>query len=189
VADVRMPAVFIDRDGTLIEERGYLDRLELIQPYDYAVDAIHLLKQAGYRIVVVTNQAGVARGRFAESFVNEAHAYLQSWLGRRNAALDGYYYCPHHPEGTVAEYAHGCDCRKPSPGMVQRAAAELNLDVAHSYVVGDKWLDMGLARNAGARGILVRTGYGRGVEGTPPAGLEDTPVVDDLLAAARLIVT
>ena len=152
------PAVFLDRDGTLIEEHGYLDRLELIAPFPYAAPALRRLREAGYALVLVTNQAGVARGYFDEAFVKEAHRHLAALLAREDLALDGYYYCPHHPEGVIAEYRRICRCRKPGPGMVEQAAADLGLDVARSFVIGDKWLDVELARNAGARGILVRTG-------------------------------
>ena len=153
------PAVFLDRDGTLIEERGYLDRLDLIAPFPWASAALRRLRDAGYALVLVTNQAGVARGYFDEAFVQEAHRHLAALLAADGAVLDGYYYCPHHPDGTVAGYRRTCRCRKPGPdgGAGRR---DLGLDVARSFVVGDKWLDVELAANAGARGILVRTGYG-----------------------------
>ncbi len=183
------PAVFLDRDGTLIEERGYLDRLDLIAPFPYTPGALRRLREAGYALVLVTNQAGVARGYFDEAFVRDAHRHLAELLAREDLALDGYYYCPHHPDGVVAEYRRACRCRKPGPGMVEQAAADLGLDLARSYVVGDKWLDVELARNAGARGILVRTGYGAGVEGAVPPGLEPAGIVDTLREAAELIVT
>jgi D-glycero-D-manno-heptose 1,7-bisphosphate phosphatase len=181
------PAVFLDRDGTLIEERGYLDRLDSIEPFPSTPEALRLLKDAGYALVVVTNQAGVARGFFDEPFVQEAHRHLAALLARHGIVLDGYYYCPHHPEGMVDTYRRACRCRKPGPGMVEQAAADLDLDVARSFVIGDKWLDIELAKNAGARGILVRTGYG-GLEGQAPPGVEPLAVVDTLLDAAHEIL-
>lgn len=180
------PAVFLDRDGTMIEERGYLGRLDLIEPLPSTADAIRRLRAAGFVIVVVTNQAGVARGYFDEAFVQSAHAHLDLLLG--DAAPDAYYYCPHHPEGTIARYARACRCRKPGPGMVERAAAELGIDVARSFVVGDKWLDIGLANQAGARGILVRTGYGAAIADAPPPGLAVERVVATLGEAADYIL-
>jgi D-glycero-D-manno-heptose 1,7-bisphosphate phosphatase len=181
-------AVFLDRDGTMIEERGYLDRLDLVSPFPYTADAIIRLRQAGFAIVVVTNQAGVARGYFDESFVRSTHAHLDALLGPA-AAPDAYYYCPHHPDGVVAGYAVACRCRKPSPGMIEQAAAELGLDIARSFVVGDKWLDVGLANQAGARGILVRTGYGEHMADAPPPGTSVDRIVATLDEAAHYIVS
>ncbi len=182
------PAVFLDRDGTLIEERGYLGGLEQIALFPWTIDALRRLKRAGYALVVVTNQAGVARGYFDEPFVREAHRHLASLLAEGGIAMDGYYYCPHHPDGTVPEYRQSCHCRKPGPGMIEAAARDLSLDVARSFVVGDKWLDVGLAVNAGARGILVRTGYGARIETDPPTGVTAFGIVDTLLDAADVIV-
>jgi D-glycero-D-manno-heptose 1,7-bisphosphate phosphatase len=182
------PAVFLDRDGTLIEERGYLSQLDLIAPFPWTLPALRRLRDAGYALVLVTNQAGIARGFFDEAFVQEAHRHLAAMLAADGVALDGYYYCPHHPEGSVAEYRRTCRCRKPGPGMVEQAVADLGLDITRSFVVGDKWLDVELAANAGARGILVRTGYGAGTEGTPPAGVPVYGVVDTLGDAADLIL-
>jgi D-glycero-D-manno-heptose 1,7-bisphosphate phosphatase len=180
--------VFLDRDGTVIEERGYLGRLELIELFPTAAEAIRLLKDAGYAVVIVTNQAGIARGLFDEAFVLSAHARLDEMLRREGAVVDGYYYCPHHPDGIVDRYRVRCECRKPAPGMVLHAAADMDLDVKRSFVVGDKWLDIGLARNAGATGVLVRTGYAGGDETVPPAGCEPAVMVDTLLDAARWIL-
>jgi D-glycero-D-manno-heptose 1,7-bisphosphate phosphatase len=181
------PAAFLDRDGTVIEERGYLGRLELIELFDGSAEAIRILKDAGYAVVIVTNQAGIARGLFDEAFVESAHARLDAMLRAQGAVVDGYYYCPHHPDGSVNRYRVRCDCRKPAPGMVRQAAADLDLDVSRSFVVGDKWLDIGLARNAGARGVLVRTGYAGGDDPQPPPGCEPDVIVDTLLDAARWI--
>jgi D-glycero-D-manno-heptose 1,7-bisphosphate phosphatase len=182
------PAVFLDRDGTVIHERGYLHRLDLIEPFSYTADALTMLARAGYALVIVSNQAGVARGYFDEAFVQEAHRHLAGLLARDGIVMDGYYYCPHHPDGIVEPYRRACRCRKPGPGMVERAAAELKLDVSRSFVIGDKWLDVELAQNAGARGVLVRTGYGADVETDRPSGVEPLAVVDTLLEAARIIV-
>ena len=183
------PAVFIDRDGTIIEEAGYLDRLELIAPYPWSAPAMRALQAAGFALVVVTNQAGIARGYFDEGFVREAHARLDAMLREDGVVVDGYYYCPHHPEGVVAGYRRVCDCRKPAPGLVQAAARDLDLDLARSFVVGDKWLDIELAQNLGMPGVLVRTGYGSRIEGTPLEGVRPAHVVDTLLDAAEWIMS
>ena len=117
------PAVFIDRDGTLIEEVGYLDRLERLTFYPWSIDAVQLLNRAGFAVVVVTNQAGVARGFFDEAFVEEAHRFIDDQIRAAGAEIAGYYHCPHHPDGSVERYSVRCECRKPSPGMVTRAGA------------------------------------------------------------------
>ena len=182
-------AVFLDRDGTMIQERGYLDRLDLVSPFPYTADAIRRLRSAGFRIVVVTNQAGVARGFFSEDFVRETHRHLDRLLACEGAAPDAYYYCPHHPEGVVEGYRLVCRCRKPSPGMIERAAVDLGIDVARSFVVGDKWLDVGLANQAGARGILVRTGYGEAMADDPPADVHAEHIAPTLREAADYILS
>ena len=182
------PAVFLDRDGTLIDERNYLDRLDLIAPFPGVAAALTRLRDAGFALVLVTNQAGVARGSFDESFVRAAHEHLAALFARDGIVLDGYYYCPHHPEGAVEAYRRTCRCRKPAPGMVEEAARDLDLDVARSFVIGDKWLDVELAKNAGARGILVRTGYGADIEAEPPHGVHPFAIVDTLADAADVIV-
>jgi D-glycero-D-manno-heptose 1,7-bisphosphate phosphatase len=140
-------------------------------------------------VVVVTNQAGVARGYFSEAFVNEAHRHLDTLLAPEGAAPDAYYYCPHHPDGVVEGYRAVCRCRKPAPGMVEQAVRDWDIDVARSFVVGDKWLDVGLANQAGARGILVRTGYGEATADAPPPGVRAERVVPTLREAVDYIVS
>ena len=182
------PAIFLDRDGTLIEERGYLGDLSQISLFPYSAPALRDLRAAGYALVVVTNQAGVARGFFDEAFVRRAHEALDRMLRAQGVVIDGYYYCPHHPAGVVEGYRRECRCRKPAPGMIEDAARDLGLDVARSWVIGDKWLDVELARRAGARGVLVRTGYGAAIEAEPPPGVKPAAVLDDLGEAARWIL-
>ena len=182
------PAVFLDRDGTLIEEAGYLDRLERIVFFPFSVDAVRLLNRAGCAVVIVTNQAGVARGIFPESFVAQAHAHLRDRLEAGGARIDGFYYCPHHPDGTVEAYRRSCECRKPGDEMLRRAAADLDLDLARSTVVGDRWHDIEAGKRAGARTLLVRTGYGRTEEQRPKRGLEADAVVDYLIEGVSWIL-
>jgi D-glycero-D-manno-heptose 1,7-bisphosphate phosphatase len=182
------PAVFLDRDGTLNEDVGYLDRLERLTLFPWSIDAVRLLRRAGYAVVVVTNQGGVARGLVSESFVEEVRRAIECRLADIGERLDGHYCCPHEPHAAVAAYRKECDCRKPRPGLLHQAARELDLDIARSVVVGDKWSDIGVARAAGARGVLVRTGYGRGQEREPPAGLRAEAVTDTLMDAASWIL-
>ena len=170
----KRPAVFIDRDGTVIDDVAYLSRLEDIHPIRGVSDSLRRLRKAGYAVVLVTNQSGVARGYFDEPFVRETHRVLEQLLGFN---FDGVYYCPHGPDD-------GCLCRKPSPGMVNAAIENLGLRRQGSYVVGDKSADMELARNAGMPGILVRTGYGAQSSGQSDA----SHVVADINEACEWIL-
>ena len=162
-------AVVLDRDGTLIKESGYLDRLERLELFPYTIDAVRLLNRAGFVVVVATNQSGVARGLFDESFVAGVHDYIDTVLEAGGARVDRWYYCPHHPEASLPTYRQDCNCRKPRPGMLQHAARFLDFDLARSFAVGDRWHDIEAAAAAGAKGILVRTGYGRIQEQEDPS--------------------
>jgi D-glycero-D-manno-heptose 1,7-bisphosphate phosphatase len=154
------PAVFLDRDGTMSHDVGYLRRIEDLRWFPSTVDAVRLLNRAGFLVCVVTNQSGIARGVIAPEFVPEVHARMAETLAAGGARVDGWFYCPHHPRAEVAALRAVCDCRKPEPGMIHQAAAQLSIDLARSFVVGDKQSDVGLADRVGARGVLVRTGYG-----------------------------
>ena len=182
------PAVFLDRDGTLNEDVGYVDRLERLRIYPWSVDAVRLLRRAGYAAVIVTNQDGVARGFVEEPFVEEIRRVIERRLAAVGERLDGHYACPHDPHARVRAYRRDCDCRKPRPGMIHQAARELDLDVGRSVVIGDKWSDIALARAAGARAVLVRTGYGRTQELNPPADLRPDAVADTLMDATSWIL-
>jgi D-glycero-D-manno-heptose 1,7-bisphosphate phosphatase len=180
--------VFLDRDGTLIEEVGYLRTPDQVVLFPWSIDSVRALNRAGLPVVVITNQSGIARGFLTEAMVEEVHRHLSSLLAAGGARIDAYYYCPHHPAGSVTAYVRSCDCRKPGCALIDRAAADLNLDPARSFVVGDKWIDVGAARSAGSRGILVRTGYGAGEEAQPQADLSADVVVDNLAEAASWIL-
>lgn len=156
-------AFFLDRDGVIVEEVQYLALPEQLSLLPGAAAAIARLNRAGVPVVVITNQAGVAHGYFPEDRVAEVHRRLDEMLAAEGARVDGYYYCPHHPTAEVAAYRIACACRKPATGMLQRAAAELALDLERSYMVGDKLSDIQAGLNAGCRPILVCTGYGAGV--------------------------
>jgi D-glycero-D-manno-heptose 1,7-bisphosphate phosphatase len=183
------PAVFLDRDGTIIEEMGYLVPGVPVHLYPFAARAIAKLANAGFAVVVVTNQGGIALGMYDHAFVDETHAALDGVLAAAGAPVARWYFCPHHPKGSVPAWTGACECRKPEPGMVERASRELQVDLARSWVVGDQWRDVELARRAGARGILVRTGHGASLEHEWPDGVERPPVIcDDLDAAAEHIL-
>jgi D-glycero-D-manno-heptose 1,7-bisphosphate phosphatase len=149
------PAVFLDRDGTIAEEVGYLNHASRFRMFPFVAGAIHRLNEAGLPIIVVTNQSGVGRGFFPESLVQIVNEMMTQQLAAAGAKIDAIYYCPHVS-------AENCNCRKPKTGMLDRAAREHALDLQRSYVVGDRYGDIELARNARARSILVRTGYGEG---------------------------
>jgi D-glycero-D-manno-heptose 1,7-bisphosphate phosphatase len=152
-------AVFFDRDGTINVEVGYLNDLKQLELITGAGAALNRLNKAGILVVLVTNQSGVARGFFTEDFVRKTHALLADMLRKEGARLDGIYYCPHHPKSGNAPYVRACDCRKPGIGMLEQAARELDVDLARSFVVGDKWSDVELGQRAGAVSILVETGF------------------------------
>jgi D-glycero-D-manno-heptose 1,7-bisphosphate phosphatase len=156
------PAIFLDRDGTLAHEVGYVNHPSRFRLYPWAVDTVRLINRGGLLAVVVTNQAGVARGYFPESQILEVHAMMRAAVEAGGGRLDGVYYCPHHPEVGEPPYRMDCDCRKPRPGLLRKAAAELGADLARSWVVGDRHGDLALAWSVGARGALVKTGYGLG---------------------------
>jgi len=183
------PAVFLDRDGTLIEEAGYLDDIARLALFPSTVDALRMLARAQYRLVVLTNQSGIALGLFDEPFVRQTHEALAVRLDAAGARIDGWYFCPHHPAGQVPALTRVCTCRKPAPALAQQAAVDLDIDLARSWMVGDRWGDVGVAATAGmAGGILVRTGYGRSAEARPMAGVTAAFVADDIMDAASWIL-
>jgi D-glycero-D-manno-heptose 1,7-bisphosphate phosphatase len=155
-------AVFIDRDGTLTEEVGYVNHPSRLRLLPRSAEAIRRLNRAGVPAVLATNQAGLARGYFSKDVLDAVQAELVAQLAREGAVLDGVYVCPHHPDAGEPPFRADCDCRKPRPGLLLRAAAELGLDLPRSALVGDKPSDLAAARAVGARGVLVLTGYGRG---------------------------
>lgn len=173
-------AVFLDRDGTLIEEKDYLADPEDVALVPGAVEALERLREAGYLLVVVTNQSGIARGLYTEADYQAVADRLAELLEARGVALDAVKHCPHHPDHTGP-----CACRKPATGMHREAAAELAIDPARSWYVGDKISDVLPALELGGRGILVRTGYGGQHEGQVPPSVS---VVDDVAGAVARIV-
>lgn len=178
------PAVFLDRDGTINIEKDYLYRIEEFEFTPGAVEAIKLLNQAGYLVVVVTNQSGVARGYYSEADMAALHRYIDTVLASQGARVDAWYHCPHHQAGK-APYNQECDCRKPMPGMLLQAAADHAIDLTRSWMVGDKSADIEAGLAAGCKPVLVMTGYGAE---TADGMLPEVPRCSDLLEAARLIV-
>jgi D-glycero-D-manno-heptose 1,7-bisphosphate phosphatase len=185
------PAIFLDRDGTLNHEVGYVNHLSRFRLYAYAVDAVRLINRSSYLAVLVTNQAGVARGYFPESLVKEVHQSLVRSLEAGGAHLDGLYYCPHHPSAGQPPYRCDCDCRKPRTGLLKQAAADLGIDLGRSWMVGDRPGDIELAHRAGLRGVMVRSGYGRGELEHHAAGSKHEPafVAEHVLEAVQRILS
>lgn len=153
-------AVFLDRDGTINREVNYLYKTEDFVVIPGAIEAIKTFKELGYKAIVITNQAGVARGYYKEEDVQVLHDYLDKLLEEHNAYIDAYYYCPHHPEGIIEKYKCKCNCRKPQTGMIEQAARDYNINLNESIIIGDKETDVITGRNVGiGKAILVRSGH------------------------------
>jgi len=178
-------AVFLDRDGTINVEKDYLYRIEDFQFIPGAPEAVSMLNQAGFMVIVVSNQSGVARGYYTEEDVDVLHRHISEELLKSDAHINSWLYCPHHPSGK-GSYSLPCNCRKPLPGMLKDAAKRFGIDLTNSIMIGDKLVDVEAAVAAGCMPILVRTGYGALQEKEMPPGIQ---IYDDLKAAAESIVT
>jgi D-glycero-D-manno-heptose 1,7-bisphosphate phosphatase len=187
---MKSTAVFLDRDGTLNEEAGYLNHPDRLKLNEGAPEAVALLNRHGLKTIVVSNQSGVARAYFPEELLIRIHEKLHALLAERGARLDAIYYCPHHPDVGDPPYRQDCECRKPKLGMIRKAEREFSVDLRRSYVVGDKLSDVQFGKNAGCKTILVLTGYGKGEWEHNRGRIEEEPeyVASDLLDAARWIV-
>jgi D-glycero-D-manno-heptose 1,7-bisphosphate phosphatase len=177
-------ALFIDRDGTLVHPRHYPSQPHELQLYDGIGPGLRRLQRAGFQLIVITNQSGVAHGYFSQADLERMHAHLAGELARLQVRLDGVYYCPHHPDGRIAELAIACDCRKPQPGLLVRAAAELQIDLHRSWFVGDILDDVEAGERAGCRTILVDLG----TEPLPPNTLREPDFVARDTAHALAII-
>jgi D-glycero-D-manno-heptose 1,7-bisphosphate phosphatase len=155
-------AVFMDRDGTISEEVGYVNHPSRYKVFPYSPAAVHLLNDKGWLAILVTNQAGVARGYFTEDVITSVHTLLETELEEHDAHLDAIYYCAHHPSVGEAPYRTECNCRKPKPGLIEKAAGDFDIDLGASWMIGDRYSDIELAANAGTRSALVLSGYGLG---------------------------
>jgi D-glycero-D-manno-heptose 1,7-bisphosphate phosphatase len=151
-------AVFLDRDGVLVDDPGYLSRPDEVRLLTGVAEALARLRAAGWRIVVATNQAGVGHGYFSEEELRQIHERLCALLEARGAAVDAIYYCPHHPTATAAEYRLDCSCRKPLPGLLRAAARELGLNLRECWMIGDRPSDIAAGLRAGCRTVLIDTG-------------------------------
>jgi len=184
-----MRAIFLDRDGTMNVDIGYVSDPRELEIYPWVAEAVRLINDAGFKTIVVTNQSGVARGLYDEETLARIHERLIRDLEKEGARIDALYYCPHHPRIGSPEYCLNCDCRKPATGMLLKAANQHGIDLAMSFVIGDKASDVRMAQDAGARSVLVLTGYGRETLLRP----EEWPckpdfIAKDLLAAVKLVL-
>jgi D,D-heptose 1,7-bisphosphate phosphatase len=186
-------AVFLDRDGTINEEVGYLDSIGKLKLFANTAEAIRMINESGMKAVVITNQSGVARGYFTEEFVKTVHIEIQKELHAKGAFIDAFYYCPHHPTEGFGIYLKSCTCRKPEAGMLVSASRDMDIDLSRSYIVGDMLKDIQVAGKVRAKGILVKTGYGLNTiqKDLKPASEEiHQPhyIAEDILDAVRWIL-
>ena len=187
---MKKPAVFLDRDGTINEQMGYINHLSRFRVLPRVGDAIRLLNENGFLAIVLSNQSGVARGYFPIELVYDVHARLSQYLEERGARMDGIFFCPHYPNGSVAEYAQVCDCRKPKTGLIDQALNNFDIDISRSYMIGDRWTDLEFAERCNLTGILVKTGYGLGDLQyiLPGKGIKPALIAEDLFDAVQWIV-
>ena len=183
-------AVFLDRDGTINEEMGYINHLSRFKILPGVTEAIKLLNEKGYLAIVVSNQSGVGRGYFPVEVVHQVHNHLEEILKDEGAKLDGIYFCPHYPRGAVPEYSKECECRKPKTGLIEQACKDHDINLSGSFVIGDRITDIELAHRAGLKSIMVKTGYGRGdLEYVLPQRLmKPDHIAEDLLDAVTWII-
>jgi D-glycero-D-manno-heptose 1,7-bisphosphate phosphatase len=184
------PAVFLDRDGTINEQMGYINHISRFVLLPGIGEAIRQLNQNGFLVIIVSNQSGVARGYFPVDLVYQVHDRMREELRKQGAHIDGIFFCPHHPRGVVREYACECTCRKPGTGMIEQALKEFPVDVKRSYVVGDKYSDLEMGRRCGIPSILVETGYGKGEAAyiMPRKAWPPDSIAADLLEAVHWIL-
>lgn len=184
-------AIFLDRDGTVSEEVGYVNHVGRFRLLPRTAEAIRKINDSEFLAVLVTNQAGVARGYFKEELVRRVHARLEELLAQDGARLDRIYYCPHHPTAGEPPHRRDCNCRKPRPGMIEAAERDLEIDVSRSFMVGDKHSDIIFAHAVGMKGVLVKTGYGLGeIEGWSADWTQQPDEIsEDLLDAVDWILS
>ena len=187
---MKRPAVFIDRDGTINEQMGYINHISRFVMFPWSAEAIRLLNTHQYLAIVVSNQSGVARGYYPIDLVEEVHNHMRLLLKKENAFVDAIFFCPHYPRGNVPEYSIECNCRKPRTGQIKAACEAFDIDMDNSYVVGDRYSDIELAIRSGLKSVLVTTGYGLGDINYVFPGLSFRPdhVVKDLLEATHWII-
>lgn len=182
-------AVFLDRDGTINVDVGYPNNSSQIKIYPSSFEALRKINAAGFLVVIVTNQSGVGRGLLTEDNLEDIHQDMMAEFASGNIRIDGIYYCPHYDLSDIPRYGQNCSCRKPKPGLGFKAADDLGIDLANSYMIGDKVEDILFGQNIGARPVLVRTGFGASAEiRLREMGVTPAAVADDLLQAVDWIL-
>jgi D-glycero-D-manno-heptose 1,7-bisphosphate phosphatase len=184
------PAVFLDRDGTVNEQMGYINHISRFILLPGVAKAISLLNRHDYLTIIISNQSGIARGYFPFDLTVQVHNHMKRLLAQKKAFIDEVFFCPHHPKGTVQEFSIKCDCRKPKTGLIKRACENFDIDMQNSYVIGDRCIDIEMAHRAGLGGILVTTGYGLGeIEYVlPQMDIKPIHIAKDLLNAVLWII-
>ena len=187
---MKRPAVFLDRDGTINEQMGYINHLSRFNLLPGVCDAVRLLNENGFLTVIISNQSGVARGYFPINLVYQVHDLMKTILKEKEAIIDGIFFCPHHPKGVVPEYTCKCGCRKPKMGLIDRACNTFDIDMSNSYMIGDRHLDIELAQRCDLKSVLVKTGYGLGETDyiLPQKEIKPSYVAWDLLHAVHWIL-
>lgn len=182
-------AIFLDRDGTIIEERGYICDLSQSEIFPFAAEAVRLMKKNGFRVMGITNQSSIARGICTVSQVEGIHREITDFLAAAGAVMDRFYYCPYHVDGVVAKYRKKSDLRKPSPGMILQGAKDFDIDLSRSYMMGDDLIDIEAGKNAGCRTVLVLTGKGREMkEKLAERNIKPDLIAENILTAIKEII-
>ncbi|NLX85428.1 MAG: HAD family hydrolase [Synergistaceae bacterium] len=190
VVDGKRAAVFLDRDGTIIELKNYLRSFDEIKLIPHAAEGLKILQDTEYLLVVITNQSGVARGYFTEDFVKETNDRISELFAEQGVFIDAFYYCPHHPDYGVGAYRQDCECRKPKMGMIKKAVSDFCIDLSESWIIGDNDPDIRMAINAHIKSALVKTGYGEEVLLNYPEDLKAPDIIaNDIYHAAKLIAS
>jgi len=187
---MKRPAIFIDRDGTVNEQRGYINHLSRFIILPGTAEAFRILNQEGFLAIIVSNQSGVARGYFPIELIYNLHSLMKETLLKEGAFIDGIFFCPHYSKGSIPEYSFECDCRKPKTGLIDQACERFEIDMSRSYMIGDHYTDMELADRSNIKGILVKTGYGTGVieYNLPLMKFKPCYIANDLLDAVNWII-
>jgi len=180
-------ACFLDRDGVLIEEKNYLSSPSDVIIFSEAIQALKILRKNGFKIIVITNQAGVAKGYYKEESIFDVHKGIDCQLAKAKLKIDKYYHCPHHLEGTVKKYSIACKCRKPAPGLILDAVKDFNIDLNKSFLIGDKISDIEAAQNVGCPAILVKTGHG--LDYIEKARSKNIMIAENILKAVKLFIS
>lgn len=186
---MKRPGVFIDRDGTINEQLGYINHESRFVIFPFVAEAVKLLNDNGFLAIVVTNQSGIGRGYYPEDLVLELHGRLRDKIAEIGARFDNIYYCPHHPHAELEAFREDCNCRKPRTGLIDLALKDFDIDMTRSYVVGDRYVDIDFAKRANLPGVLVKTGYGMGeIEYKSEGNPVPEYMAEDLLDAVKWIL-